>query len=65
MICAICEDIGWVCENHPERPWDGPHACSCGGAGAPCPNCNVPVDGEPPRMPEGFRTEVNKDGWRH
>jgi hypothetical protein len=38
MKCAICEDCGWVCENHPERPWHGAHACACGGAGMPCQN---------------------------
>ena len=34
--CRLCEDYGWVCEEHPERPWEGPHACICGAAGAPC-----------------------------
>jgi hypothetical protein len=37
--CLRCEDTGWVCENHPNQPWQGPHACTCGGAGAPCPVC--------------------------
>jgi hypothetical protein len=32
--CSLCQDCGWVCENHPGRPWEGPHACNCGGAGA-------------------------------
>jgi hypothetical protein len=32
MKCLCCEDTGWVCENHPDQPWEGPHACSCGGA---------------------------------
>ena len=63
--CANCDDLGWVCENHPDRPWEGPRACNCGGAGAPCPACNAAGDGEVPRMPEGFRVEVDKDGWRH
>ncbi len=31
------------------RPWEGPHACPCGGAGAPCPWCNVPEEGAAPR----------------
>ena len=31
--CPNCEE-GWVCENHPERPW--PSGCDCG-AGMPCP----------------------------
>jgi hypothetical protein len=64
MKCTLCEDCGWVCEEHPERPWGGKYACICGGAGAPCPRCNV-TENEPPRMPEGFRTEIDKDGWRH
>ncbi|MCP2106688.1 hypothetical protein M2202_007532 [Bradyrhizobium japonicum] len=63
--CVSCDDLGWVCENHPDRPWDGPRACSCGDAGAPSPACNAAGEGEVPRMPEGFRVEVDKDGWRH
>jgi hypothetical protein len=31
----------------------------------PCPWCNKPAEGEQPRMPEGFKTEFDKDGWRH
>jgi hypothetical protein len=56
---------GWVCESHPNRPWQGEHACDCGGAGMPCPWCNRASDGEAPRMPEGFKTDFNKDGWRN
>ena len=63
MSCFVCEDVGWVCEIHPDYPWDG--TCPCGGPGAPCPRCNVPVEGQPPRMPEGFRTVFDQDGWRH
>jgi hypothetical protein len=50
--CTLCGDVGWVCDG-------------CGSAGAPCPWCNVPGEGEAPRMPDGFKTEVDKDGWRH
>ena len=32
--CLVCDDTGWVCENHPDQPWHGLHACACGGAGA-------------------------------
>jgi hypothetical protein len=42
------------------RPWEGPNACGCGAAGAPCGRCNNPSDGQPPRMPSGFK--VDKDG---
>jgi hypothetical protein len=66
MKCIFCADTGWVCENHPRRPWEGPHGCPLRRRwGAPCPACNVPEEGAAPRMPEGFRTEVDKDGWRH
>src|SRR5216684_319842 len=61
---ALCEDCGWVCENHPDRPWEGEHACTCGAAGAPCPQCNAPARGEAPRLPDGHRTQFDKKGWR-
>jgi hypothetical protein len=31
--------IGWVCENHPDKPWDDEMGCTCG-AGLPC-ECNT------------------------
>jgi hypothetical protein len=31
----------------------------------PCQVCNMADDGDVPRMPEGFKTEVDKDGWRN
>lgn len=36
--CHICGGYGWVCENHPDRPWESgtKYDCSCGGAGMPC-----------------------------
>jgi hypothetical protein len=57
-MCLLCEDTGWVCENHPDQPWGGPHACSCGGAGMPCLQCNKPPEGEPPRLPKGFEPDA-------
>jgi hypothetical protein len=65
MKCTTCDDIGWVCEHHLDRPWDGPRACECDAAGAPCPSCNIPAESGIPRMPSGYRVEVDKDGWRH
>lgn len=35
-ICTICDGQGWVCENHPDKPWGDGLSCPCGGAGAPC-----------------------------
>jgi hypothetical protein len=51
-----------------DKPWGGasdhPSACDCG-AGAPCPECNPCDRDHPPKMPEGYRTILDKDGWRH
>ena len=55
--CLLCEDCGWVCEMHQDKPWEGPHACTCGAAGAPCPACNKPQPEEPPRLPKGFEPD--------
>jgi hypothetical protein len=65
MKCPQCAECGWVCEEHPGRPWQGGHACTCGAAAMACPRCNAPSEGEEPRLPEGFRTEFDKDAWRH
>ncbi|SHH20052.1 hypothetical protein SAMN05444169_6285 [Bradyrhizobium erythrophlei] len=65
MKCTLCEDCGWVCESHHDRPWEGKDACTCGGAGMPCPWCNLPEKDEEPRLPDGFKTEFDKKGWRH
>jgi hypothetical protein len=64
MKCTLCEDSAWVCERHPERPWDGESACGCGAPGAPCPICNA-ADDEAPRMPSRFRIQFDKEGWQH
>jgi hypothetical protein len=37
--CPHCHGTGWVCEIHPDKPWEGNGACGCGGAGASC-SCN-------------------------
>lgn len=49
--CPRCGGCRWVCENHRDIPWEGPRACNCGGAGAPCPICN---GGTEPEMPDDF-----------
>src|SRR6188472_3993592 len=51
--CPRCDDYRWVCENHPDKPWEGPRACDCGGAGAPCPACNA-SEVTMPEMPDDF-----------
>jgi hypothetical protein len=49
MMCETCRDTRWVCEAHPDLPWnDHPTACRCGEPGMPCPDCNEPEDNERP-----------------
>ena len=40
MACKNCDETGWVCEEHTDKPWGGmsvrADACNCGGAGQPC-----------------------------
>jgi hypothetical protein len=31
----------------------------------PCPVCNMADEGAAPRLPDGFKTDVDKKGWRH
>jgi hypothetical protein len=41
--CERCDDTGWTCAAHDDRPWDSvlsEHACRCGAPAIPCPSCN-------------------------
>ncbi len=52
----------WVCERHLDRPFLSERACKCGGAGAPCPDCNRPDPADPddvPAMPRGFVPDLS------
>jgi hypothetical protein len=61
-LCLRCDNARFVCEAHPDLPWeDGPRACPCGAAGKPCPLCNQVEDGDVPEMPEGFITIAKRD----
>lgn len=63
--CPTCDNSGWVCENHPDVPWDDGDADCCGGAGMPCRDCN-PCDAQtPPRLPAGSRVIWTKDDRLH
>lgn len=65
--CSNCKGMGWVCENHNDRPWDESMAggCECG-AGEPCKVCN-PCDRENPPRPIAGTVEIwHRDkGWVH
>lgn len=67
--CENCQDEGWVCENHTDRPWNGANAheggCECG-AGMPCEECNSSDYDNLPRPSPGTKTIWDyKNGWRH
>jgi hypothetical protein len=55
VSCTRCSGIGWVCEEHPDKPIEHRIASDifCSYAGAPCPDCNP---AEPPRLPEGWQS---------
>jgi hypothetical protein len=60
--CPRCENTRWVCETHLDRPFLGDSACGCGGAGAPCPDCNKTNPADPdgvPAMPAGFIPDLS------
>jgi hypothetical protein len=59
MTCGLCGDTGWVCENHPGKPWDGDQACGCGAAGMPCVRCNPSDRG---RRPARVSNSIKKAG---
>jgi hypothetical protein len=65
QFCTRCSNARWVCEAHPQRPWgDVQGACCCGAPGEPCPVCNRVEADEVPKMPEGFRVDMDEKGWR-
>ena len=64
-VCQACEDCFWVCENHDDKPWNGPNACPCGGAGMPCLLCNPCDEGRKPKDLAGSVTVFGREGWRH
>lgn len=53
--CPNCDNTGWVCEAHRDRPWGGisraANACECG-PGEPCPVCNRGPELKPPPFDE-------------
>jgi hypothetical protein len=57
--CPRCQGAGWVCENHPDRPWGHDHDCSR--AGMPCPDCNEPHEGERPTIGDDFIPAFDRD----
>ena len=70
MACSVCDNTGWVCEEHPDRPWRGTSqradACDCVRVGMPC-ECN-PCGGidEPPAISPIARVTLDtKNGPRN
>jgi hypothetical protein len=67
--CVICDGTGWVCENHPDRPWafsSSAAACQCRGAGMPCERCNPSdADNRPDMSRTGLKITIDDKGPRH
>jgi len=66
--CSRCGDTFWVCETHTDKP---AHHDDCSGAGAPCPDCQVP--GVRPRFLEDHEIyvrgtsregDVHEEDWK-
>jgi hypothetical protein len=68
MTCVTCDNTGWVCENHPDRPWKGFSkrfdACDCG-AGAPCDLSIRRMPITRPTRRAGMRVDIDENGPRH
>jgi len=64
--CAWCDNTGWVCEDHPNRPWLGissrADACHCGGAGVPCERWNA--DGQKNGIVQIVAGQTDSSNWR-
>jgi hypothetical protein len=59
MICWRCDRCRWVCESHPDRPWEGKDASGCGAAGMPCRRV---TRADPPQLPQEFKIDTDQ-GW--
>jgi hypothetical protein len=59
--CHRCQDARWVCENHPDKPSGSKSDECCGGAGMPCPDCNLPRAGERPAISADFIPAFDRD----
>jgi hypothetical protein len=67
--CLSCLDDGHVCEDHPDKPWEGLHGtveghAEHGGIAMPCPACcsPVPADGTH-SIAEAFTPDYLRKGW--
>jgi hypothetical protein len=71
MACDLCDDTGWVCEDHGDRPLKGDsnHTDACSfGPGKPCPRCNRDSRHvtQIPRLSPSMRVMIDdKHGPRH
>ena len=58
MNCTRCQDIRWICEEHPDKPMEHD---GCKGAGMPCPDCNPSSRGKVPVLPPDFEVDRRND----
>jgi hypothetical protein len=69
MTCKLCDDTGWVCEEHPGRPLASASkradACDCCGIGRPCARCNPSGEIQGPHNVSAQLMVVANKGTRH
>jgi hypothetical protein len=65
VACNLCDDTGWVCEDHGDRPLKAdskrPDVCPFG-VGIPCPRCNRDSRhvAHVPRLPLGMQVALDR-----
>ena len=56
--CARCDDCGWVCEEHPYRPWQGVRACDYGALARPAPTAILLMTPQRASRSQGCRSRL-------
>jgi hypothetical protein len=60
-FCLRCDNCRWVCEKHPERPWEGPTGQRLRRGRRALPFCDRTDADTVPEMPEGFVVDTATD----
>jgi len=56
LSCPRCQDTGWICEQHPDKPFGHDR---CMGPGDPCSACNsAGCEASPPRYPAALQADA-------
>jgi len=56
--CLLCEDCGWVCEAHPDRPWEANMSAAAVALALLARTVTASEDDTAPRMPKASRPNL-------